>query len=169
MAPEPAAAIAAYKALQPGLRRLAGFWSAYPGDDYIAALEKAGEISGVQIISARLKSPDSFPDRLRRLMGRMDAFWLMPDPALITPGSLMVLASFSCANAIPFYAPTQALLQSGASASLSPDFAQAGAAAAAAVNSIRQGKKLSPVTFVAEPQLRVNFELTEKCRWPLKR
>ena len=76
--------------------------------------------SGVEIISVRLQSPDSMPERLRKLMGKMDAFWLMPDPVLITKSSLMVLADFSCANSIPFYAPTYALVQGGATASFAP-------------------------------------------------
>ena len=114
MLPPPAEAIAAYKGLQPGLKRLAVFWAAYPGETYLDELRKEGEKAGITVILTKLKGPDSFPERLRRLMGKMDAFWLMPDPVLINKNSLMVLASFSCANSIPFYAPTYALVQNGA-------------------------------------------------------
>ena len=169
MVPSPEAAIRIYKALQPDLRRLAVFWSAYPGEEYLEALRQAGEVAGIDIISARLKSADSFPDRLRRLLGKMDAFWLMPDPALINTSSLLVLASFSCANSVPFYAPTPALVGNGASASFAPDFSQAGAAAAAAVETLYTGGKVPRVVFVEEPQLKLNEELITKCRWPLKK
>jgi len=169
MAPEPAAALAAYKGLQPGLRRLAVFWTAYPGEEYMADLSRAGRQAGVQIISARLKGPDSFPDRLRRLMGSMDAFWLMPDPALITQASIMVLASFSCANAIPFYAPTAALLSSGATASYAPEFTEAGAAAARALLVMYNGGRLPPVTYVEKITLRINREMNGKCNWPVNK
>lgn len=169
MVPSPAAAIAGFRKLQPGLKRLAVFWAAYPGEAYLEDLRKAGSGAGVEIISARLRSPDSFPERLRGLLGRMDAFWLMPDPALITADSLLVLGSFACANAVPFYAPTAALLQNGGAAALAPDFAQAGAAAAAAVKAVRAGESVPAMIFVEDIQLRINQELADKCRWPLKK
>ncbi|OGR70113.1 MAG: hypothetical protein A2089_10415 [Elusimicrobia bacterium GWD2_63_28] len=167
MAPPPEAALEAYKTLQPGLKRLAVFWAAYPGERYIADLRKAGDKAGIEIISARLKNPESLPDRLRRLMGKMDAFWLLPDPALITPSSIMLLADFSCSNAIPFYAPTHALMLNGAAASFAPDFAQSGAAAARVLAAMRGGARVPSVTYPENTVLRVNEALRGKCNWPL--
>jgi hypothetical protein len=169
MAPRPAEALAAYKKLQPGLKRLAVFWTAYPGEDYINELRAAGAGAGVEIISAQLKSPDSLPERLRRLMGKMDAFWLMPDPALITQPSFMVLSAFSCANSVPFYAPTYALAQGGGTASFAPDFAEAGAAAGRAVAVLVSGGQLPRVIYPENVELRVNENLIGKCKWPIVR
>ncbi len=169
MVPSPAGAVAGFLALQPGLKRLAVFWAAYPGEHYMEELRDAGRRAGVDIISAKLRSTDAFPERLRGLLGRMDAFWLMPDPALITAHSLMVLASFACGNSVPFYAPTAALVQNGATASLAPDFAQSGAAAAEAARAFLRGEDLPEVLFVENPRLRLNAELIAKCRWPVKR
>ncbi|HAU90182.1 MAG TPA: hypothetical protein DCW72_08175, partial [Elusimicrobia bacterium] len=147
MAPRPADALAAYKKLQPGLKRLAVFWTAYPGDDYIEELRAAGVGAGMEIISARLNSPDSLPERLRKLMGKMDAFWLMPDPALITQSSVMVLSAFSCANSVPFYAPTYALALGGGTASFAPDFAAAGSEAGRALAVLGSGGQLPRVIY----------------------
>lgn len=169
MVPAPEAALAAYKSLQPGLRRLAVFWTAYPGEKYLSDLREAGEAAGIEIISSRLKSPEAFPERLRRLLGNMDAFWLMPDPALITQSSIMVLASFSCDNSIPFYAPTSALVTSGATASYAPEFQEAGAAAARILLQMRNGNRVQQVTYVNKVSLRVNLDAAEKCRWPINR
>jgi hypothetical protein len=167
MVPAPEAALAAYKGLQPGLKRLAVFWTAYPGEKYMSDLREAGEAAGIEVISSKLKNPEGFPERLRSLMGEMDAFWLMPDPALITQSSIMLLASFSCANAIPFYAPTSALVANGATASYAPDFAQAGAAAARALMVMYKGGRVQQATYVTDVRLHVNRELAENCRWPI--
>ena len=169
MVPEPAAALAAYKALQPGLRRLAIFWAAYPGEKYMDELDLAGDAAGIEVISVRLKGQEGFPERLRRLMGKMDAFWLMPDPALISQSSIMVLASFACANGIPFYAPTEALMQSGATASYSPGFAASGAAAARALKIMYDGGKLPSVIYVPDIQIMVNEAAAQKCGWPVRK
>ncbi len=164
--PSPDKALSAFKALQPGLKRLAVFWNVYPGEYYLEELRGAGRKLGIGIISARLSSPDSFPKRLRHLMGRMDAFWLMPDPALITNTSLMVLGAFSCDNSIPFYAPTRALLERGATAAYAPDLAGAGIVAAMVVSALREGGSPSHVTY-PKAELTVNSSLRGKCRWPL--
>lgn len=169
MVPLPSEALAAYKGLQPGLKRLAVFWTAYPGEDYIEELRAAGEAAGVEIISARLNSPDSLPERLRRLMGKMDAFWLMPDPALITQSSVMVLSAFSCANSVPYYAPTYALALAGGTASFAPDFAEAGAAAGRALAVLVSGGNLPRVVYPEHVELRVNEALLGKCKWPISR
>ncbi len=169
MLPEPARALAAYKGLQPGLRRLAVFWTAYPGEGYLSELKRAGEAAGVQVIASRLKSAEGFPERLRSLLGRMDAFWLMPDPPLITQSSIMVLSKFSCDNAIPFYAPTQALVASGATAAYAPGFAESGAAAARAVKLILSGARPPQTVYPEHPVLRVSDLPPDKCRWPIAR
>ncbi len=168
MAPGPAPALAAFRGLQPGLRRLAVFWAVYPGEDYLEALRQAGETAGIEIISARLKSPDSIPERLRRLLGKMDAFWLLPDPVLITESSLRLFASFSCSNAVPFYAPTRGLVPAGASASFSPDFKDAGAAAASVLAAVKAGERVPHIVYPGNARLVVNEALIEKCHWPLK-
>lgn len=167
MVPEPGAALAAYKALQPGLKRLAVLWAAYPGEKYLSELKAAGAGAGVEIISSRIKGPDMLPDRLRGLMGKIDAFWLMPDPALITQSSIMLLSSFSCENGIPFYAPTAALVASGATASFAPDFSRSGAEAAKAVMIMYRNGELPAVSYVPEATLKVNKEASLRCRWPL--
>lgn len=169
MVPRPSEALAAYKKLQPGLKRLAVFWTAYPGEDYIEELRAAGIGAGVEIISARLSSPDSLPERLRRLMGKMDAFWLMPDPALITQSSVMVLSAFACANSVPYYAPTYALALAGGTAAFAPDFAEAGAAAGRALAVLVSGGNLPRVVYPEHVELRVNEALLGKCKWPLSR
>lgn len=169
MMPHPDRAIAAYKGIQPGLRRLAVFWAVYPGPEYISSLREAGDKAGVDIISVQIKSPDSIPARLRQLLGEADAFWLMPDPVLITQSSLLVFSSFSCANGIPFYAPTFSLLQAGASAAYAPDFSDAGAAAAGAILSMRGGGKEPRIIYTGRSRLMVNEALIEKCRLPLKK
>lgn len=168
MLPAPAEALQAYKTLQPQLGRLAVFWSKYPGEGYLEELARAGEPLGVKILPVRIKSPDFFPERLRSLMGKMDAFWLMPDPALINKSGLLVLANFSCANSIPFYAPTYALVLEGATASFSPDFTAAGAAAAQAITLIMKGGEQPKVVYPDRSAMRVNDALRGKCGWPLK-
>ncbi len=166
--PEPGKALTVYKRLQPGLRRLAVFHLKCERDCYIEALAAAAEAAGMEILPVPLSSPEEFPGTLRTLLGRIDAFWLLPEPALIDRTSLMVLAKFSCSNKIPFYAPAAGLLPVGAAASFAPGFAATGAAAAEAVRRALDGEDLPDNIFPAKPELFLNREIIDRCGLPLK-
>ena len=164
--PDPAQAVAAYKGLQPGLKRLAVFFKKGSSDPYLAQLAGAGKALGVEILPVALAGPLEFPDKLRGLAGKTDAFWLLPEPALINKTSLQILAEFSCSNKVPFYAPSGGLTELGAAASFAPTFAEAGIAAAAALEAALAGKRLAETIYVPRSELTVNRTFSAKCGLP---
>lgn len=166
--PEPAQAIAAYKELQPGLKRLAVLFNKSSAGNYASFLAEAARPLGVEILPVGLGGPLEFPDKLRDLEGNADAFWLLPEPALINKTSLMVLAEFSCSNRIPFYAPSGGLSELGAAASFAPTFAEAAATAAAALEKALAGKPLPETIYVARSELTLNAAFVAKCGLPVR-
>ncbi len=161
--PDPAQAVAAYKLFQPGLRRLAVFFKKGSADAYLSQLSGAGKALGMEIFPVGLGGPLEFPGKLRGLQGKLDAFWLLPEPALINKTSLQVLAEFSCSNKIPFYAPSGGLTELGAAASFAPTYEEAGKAAAAALEAALAGKPLPGTIYVARSELTVNRTFSAKC------
>lgn len=166
--PETSQAIAAYSQLQPGLKRLAVLFRKPEPGTYVAELTAAARLRGVEVISVGLNGPLEFPDKLRELAGKTDAFWLLPDPALINKTSLRVLSEFSCSNKIPFYAPSGGLTELGAAASFAPSFDALGAAAAAALDKILAGETLTGDIYVARSEMTVNAAFIKKCGLPVK-
>lgn len=166
--PEPAQAVEAYLKLQPGLKRLAVFASKSSRNSYLSDLAAAAKPRGVEIVPVALGGPGEFPDKLRALAGRIDAFWLLPEPDLINKTSLMVLAEFSCSNKLPFYAPSGGLTELGAAASFAPDFSEAGAAAAGALTKVLSGQALPVTIYVDRSELTVNGTFVKKCALPVK-
>lgn len=165
--PDPAQALPAFKRLQPGLRRLTVFHLRGSMAPYLAKISSAAAGAGIEAHMVPLSSPDEFPEKLRALPGKTDAFWLLSDPPLISRESMMVLSKFSCSNRIPFYAPAAGLLSLGATASYAPDFDEIGAAAAAAVKKTLAGEKLPPVTYAEAPEMSVNTETAARCGYSL--
>lgn len=165
--PEPSQAIETYKSLQPGLARLAVF-TAKPGrGPYLSELIAAAKPRGVEIIHVELGGPQGFPGKLRDLAGKIDAFWLLPEPTLINKTSLMVLAEFSCSNKLPFFAPSGGLSELGAAASFAPSFTDAGVAAAAALERALAGQALPETVYVARSELVLNEAFIRKCGLPV--
>jgi hypothetical protein len=166
--PEPAQALAAYKSLQPGLARLAVFYRGAPGAGYPAELARAAARLGVEILPVPLDAPEKFPDALRALQGKADAFWLLPEPALINKTSLKVLSEFSCAHKVPFYAPSAGLTELGAAASFAPGVDEAAAAAADAVVRALAGEALPATLYAPRSSLTVNEAFSRRCGLPVK-
>lgn len=160
--PEPGRALAAYKQLQPGLKRLTVFHLKGQDKNYTDRLAAAGEAAGVEVSEVLLSSSTEFPEALRALHGKTDALWLFPDPALISKTSLDVLAEFACANRIPFYAPSAGLVALGATAAYAPSFAETGAAAARALQAVLDGREPPDMVF-AEASLTVNRKTAAAC------
>ena len=165
--PEPAQALETYKKLQPGLKRLAVFLAKPSRSAYIGELAAAARPLGVEIIPVGLGGPGEFPDKLRALAGKIDAFWLLPEPALINKTSLMILAEFSCSNKLPFFAPSGGLSEFGAAAAFAPDFSEEGSAAAAALEQALSGHALPETIYVARSELTLNEPFIKKCGLPV--
>jgi len=122
--------LAKFKELQPSLKRLAVLWA---GDSIQAYMDQKKEMLrqvGVEMISDRVRNPDDLPDHLRALKGKVDAIWLPPDAAMVTPKNFATIKEFSLSNGIPFYVPSDGLVEQGAMASVTCSFAEIGELAA---------------------------------------
>ena len=150
------------KELQPKLKKLIVFWrsSAYADllGDYPSAL------TGVEVRTVQVKRADQLPGLLRSVIGSADAFWLPPDPLLISQESIKIFRDFSLSNAIPMYVSTKGLAQKGACAAIGVSFAEMGAEASAAVKKLSKGISLPRVIYPANSQLTINVSAAKRCR-----
>ncbi len=152
-----------FKELQPSLKKLRVFWM-LPGFAADAnALQALGAAMGLEVLAVKVGDIAELPELLRNGLNKMDAFWLPPDPLLVSPESLRILRDFSWGNSIPFYASTKGLVQEGAMASVGASFADIGAAAAAAVKAMQAGETQAAVIFPGSVELTLNASAARKC------
>lgn len=149
------------KELQPPLKRLAILWSSKAVEDYLDEIRKAAEPIGLEVSSERLGGPGDLPDRLRALFGKIDAFWLLPDPPLVNSQSLSILKEYSWSNDIPFYAPTAGFVQQGATASISSSFREIGRAAGAAARRALAGDLVQGTVYPDKTEVTVSAKSAE--------
>jgi putative ABC transport system substrate-binding protein len=148
--------------LQPGLSRLAVLWNSEETGSYLRELERAAPALPVRVISMRVGDRADVPDALRAQVGKIDALWLAPDPALVTPETFRTIKQFSWDNKIPFYAPTAGLVAAGAAASVSVSPRELGRQAAKLARRALAGEVLPAVVFPDNAELTVNAESAGK-------
>ncbi|MDE2491436.1 MAG: hypothetical protein KGM24_11340, partial [Elusimicrobia bacterium] len=131
--PEPALLVERLRRLLPRLKVLRVLWSSADEAEDVAAIAAEAREHGIEVRSERIAEPDDLPDALRGFENDADAFWLMPDPALVNARNFAILREFAAARREPFLAPTQGLAGKGATATLAASFRDVGRAAAEAL------------------------------------
>lgn len=163
MVPEFRLVLARLKAIQPGLDTLTAFWMSPGFASYVQTFIEVGAAAGIRIKPVRVDNLEELPVLLRGGIKDMQAFWLPPDPFLISPETLMIFREFSWNNGIPMYASTKGLAREGATASVGISFAESGAAAARAVKTLSGGVAAPSVVFPTKTELTLNATAARKC------
>lgn len=151
------------RAIQPGLKRLRVFWMVPDFEAYTEVVKAEGARQGVEVTTVRVENTDSLPALLRRALPRMDAFWIPPDPLIISPETLMILREFSWSNGVPFYGSTKGMTREGAAASVGVSFGEMGRVAAAAARLLEEGKPVPAVIFPDKVEITLNEDAARKC------
>ncbi|HBE88126.1 MAG TPA: hypothetical protein DDW67_03175 [Elusimicrobia bacterium] len=155
--------VARIREIQPGIKRLTIFWSAPRYDELVAEAKSSGAALGLEVSLSKVAGPEELPGLLRAEMGKMDAFWLPPDPLLITPDNLRTFREFSWSNSIPFYGTTKGMTREGAVASIGVTFRGIGETAAALVRRLEAGEELPPVLHSEAEELTLNASAARRC------
>ena len=152
-----------FKEIQPSLKRLRVFSMLPEFSADSEALRELGAARDIQISLIKVQNLGELPGLLRDGLKEMDAFWVPPDPLLISRESLRLLRDFSWGNSIPFYASNKGLAREGATAAVGLSFADIGAAAASAVKTIQEGGSPAPFIFPDKVELTLNASAARKC------
>ena len=118
--------MARLKEVQPALKRLAVFWISPTFIDHFHDLQGPAQARGITLHAERMNTIDELPSRLRALKGQADAFWMEPDPLIMTPGAFATAKEFGRSNNMPLYVPMDNLVDKGAAASVSCSFRENG-------------------------------------------
>ena len=162
--PHPGTVLLGLRIVQPSLKRLAVVWSSDGSGPYVREMQVMARQFGIEFMNERLKDGDDLPNVLRSFASRkVDALWLPPDPVLITPENFAMIRSFATANRIPFYAPTQGLVELGAVAAISASFRSIGRSAGR-ITRLAQGGRIPDGHFYPDSSdLSINVNAAAAC------
>ena len=160
MGPRPSRIVTAIREIQPAAVRIGVLSGGGAARAYLDADADALGRSDSTLVHAEVgPGPGAgLPSRLRELAGRVDAIWILPDPAIITGANMTVLRDFSWASKVPFYVPMDGLLEKGAVAAISASFEDIGEAAGRAAEAIIAGGVHHSDAFPAGLRVSVNYD-----------
>lgn len=151
------------KAIQPAIKRLRVFWSTPSFARYQEAVTAEGLRNGVEVTTVRVTDVEDMPSLLRKSYPMMDAFWVPPDPMLVTPENLMIMKEFSWGNGIPFYGSTKGMTREGAAASIGASFRDMGETAALAAARLAAGEPVPDTLSPEKFELTLNASAARRC------
>jgi len=157
MATRPGLLFSKLKFIQPALKRLAVFWTSEATGDYLRQMRKEAVSWDIILTDVRLKFADELPERLRDMQGKTDAILFPPDPLLVTVQNFGTVRDFSAQYHVPFYVPTEALVERGATASVSSSFNSMGRCAARMAARLLKGETEEQFVYPDEVRLAVNL------------
>jgi putative ABC transport system substrate-binding protein len=101
----------------------------YEPKESAAYVQEAGKAAGalnLTLVSRQVSDAKEVKNALNDLAGKIDVLWLVPDPHLFTPEMFRFILGFTLDHKIAILGFLDAFTQSGAVASMSPDYRDIG-------------------------------------------
>ncbi|MBI2472326.1 MAG: ABC transporter substrate-binding protein [Planctomycetes bacterium] len=89
-----------------------------------------GQKSDFNLLKAEVASEGEVASALNSMIGKIDAFWIIPDGTVVTKESLEIILKMSLKHRLPVFCTSSAIVKAGALVSISPDYRQTGLQAA---------------------------------------
>lgn len=144
--------LATLKILAPNTKNVGVMYNPRWSAKLVEAAIEAAKSLGLNIVTAKIDSPDEVPDATRAFLGTIDALWMVPDQTVMNSDSFRHLLKFTFKNRVPFFSLTHRLVENGALVSLSPDFAAIGAQAGRMAQKIVHDKVSPKLIPIADPE-----------------
>ncbi len=152
------AQLAMYRALLPTIRVIGVIYDPEKTGTLVKEAAEMAERFGLRFLATPVASQTEVPAALRSLLGKVDALWMLPDDTVITPESLTFFLLTAFKQNLPVLTISDAFVEAGALAALSPDYTDVGRQACQLSREIESGQR-RPAQASIVPPTKVNIAL----------
>lgn len=156
--------LGALKSIVPKAKKVGIIYNPKKMGDLVAQANEVAARRGVEIIASKVDAPEDTPRALRAFADGIDAFWLIPDPTVVTPQAFKAILEFSQKQNVPFFAYNEAFVKAGALLSLGPNATSIGAQACGVAKQVLAGKSPKNIDIAAPTgmELFLNMKTSEQ-------
>lgn len=141
-----------------GIKRVGLFYDPERTGKLAAEAKKAAELQGITLIAVEVHTPKKVPKMFFSDMAdAVDAFWMLPDPTVITSETLTTLHFFALEDKMPILTFADKYMEHGAALSVSFDVYAMGKQAGEMAKRILYGTSVREIP--VEPPLKINVRL----------
>jgi putative ABC transport system substrate-binding protein len=157
----PESHLAAMRGIFPARKRIGAIYDPRHTGAFFEQARKAARASGVDLIAQHISDPAKLPAALAALQNRIDIFWMLPDPTVVTAENVDLLLRFSFQETVPIFTFARKYVDMGAVASLDSDPYDIGVQVGELANRIKAGS--GPVReYARTPRITVNRNVAAK-------
>lgn len=131
--------------LLPAVKRVGVVYDPRNTSHIVREALKAAKKMGIKLVPLEVHSQKKVIAAISGMKDKVDAFWMLPDPTVVTPESVEFLLLFSLENRIPILTFSEKYVRLGALISLSPDPLDIGKNAGAIARRIFAGEDVSDI------------------------
>jgi ABC-type uncharacterized transport system substrate-binding protein len=115
--------------LFPTARRIGLVYDPKNSDAYVKEAMRAAAVRGIDLVVKRADTAASVPALMDGLKGRIDLFWMLPEPALLNSATVDYMFLFSFEGRVPIFTFSKKYVDMGAAVALTVDSFDMGAQA----------------------------------------
>ncbi len=131
--------------LLPGLERIGVIYDEKRSGALIKDALVAAREQKLVLVPIKVTSASKVPEAFGRLVGKVDAVWLVPDATVVTAQTFKHMLLVSLRERVPLLVFSTAFVKAGALAGVAPDYRAVGEATGRIVRSILKGEKISAI------------------------
>lgn len=146
----PEATLAQFQLFVPGVKRIGVLLSASNNSKQVQEAIAAAKSLGLEPNVQRVTSARDVRAAWQRMVGEVDAVWLLPDPVVMAPDTFRWLRGETLRRHLPVLAATENLVRAGALLCVAPDRTMAGQQAGELARRVLDGGELPGMI---EPEL----------------
>ncbi len=129
---------------------------------FVDAASKVAHAAGLELITSAVSDPSKIPSVLSGLRGKVDVYWMLPDPTVVTPEMVDYLLNFSFQYHIPIFSFSRKYVEMGAIAALDIDPYDMGVQASEIANKILAGNSSAIRVYARKSTLSINIKVAAK-------
>jgi putative ABC transport system substrate-binding protein len=165
---DPAAYIASMREVFPRAKRIGIVYDPRYTAAFVGEAAKAAAAAGLELVQKQAHDPRDIPRLLDELRGKIDIFWMLPDPTVITTAMVDYLLQFSFQHTVPIFSFSNRFAELGAVASLVVDPYDMGAQAGEIINSLSTGRAGALRVYARTARLTINMKVAAKMGLKIK-
>lgn len=168
---QPATQISGLLAALPGVKRLGLIYGPTKNGGLVNEAKRFADKKGLFLVARKAEGPKEVPRLLNTLRGKIDAFWMLPDPCVVTRETLQLLFLFSLEERVPILTFSDRFLEKGATISVTLNIQAIVEKAANMATRILGGTDIRKIPSAAAVQadISVNKEIAKKLGVPVSK